>query len=57
MSVKQSCPPTATSGLYPGILGKGPLPNWEKKCRQNVEIGEKKHIKLEAYSTTCIMNI
>ena len=23
-------------GLYPGILGKGPWPNWEKKCRQNV---------------------
>ena len=45
-------------GLYPGFLGKGPWPNWEKSCCQNVEIGEKKltkRIKLEAYST--IMNI
>ena len=45
-------------GLYLGILGKGPWPNWGKKCRQNVEIGEKiltKQTKLEAYST--IMNI
>ena len=45
-------------GLYPGFLGKGPWPNWEKNCGQNVEIGKNiltKHIKLEAYST--IMNI
>ena len=29
------------AGLYPGLLGIGPRPNWEKNCRQNVEIGKK----------------
>ena len=56
ISLKVGC--VVESRLYPGFLGKGPWPNWEKKCRQNFEIGKNiltEHIKLEAYST--IMNI